>query len=552
MSVMRSGLEIHGWMARMAQAARRLDASARLWLRWVDSRTRAYLESRVSPGTWRPIFQALALVVAATSLGEAVRVFFSPTNVAMIYLLAVVVAAVSFGRGAAVLVSLAGVVCFDFFFVQPTFSFAVRNTESIFTFIALALVGLVISYMVSRITEQAATARYREVETGTLYALGRDLTAVDGLQPLTEMVVRHAERSLGKRVGILLADQGRVSALKLAAGSPGLVLEPADEAAAASAFHSGTPAGRGTPAWPLAQGYYLPLHTSNGVIGVLRLDLEAPDQHPGVLRRSYVEAFASVAALAIERSQLADTARQARLLQETDRLQTALLNSISHDLRTPLVSITGALSSLQDEHIPLDETAQRTLVEGALAEADRLNRLVGNLLDMSRIEAGAMRVRKQLVSIQEVVGAALEQMDNQLSDASLTVNIPADLPLVPMDPVLIGQVLVNIFDNAVKYSPPGAPIDVRALRTGACLELSIADRGIGIPSRELPKVFDKFYRVQHPGKIAGTGLGLSICKGIVESHGGRIKAANRPGGGTVITMELPLQPEQCAPDKLQP
>jgi two-component system sensor histidine kinase KdpD len=261
----------------------------------------------------------------------------------------------------------------------------------------------------------------------------------------------------------------------------------------------------------------------------------SPDQ------RRLLEAFASQAALAIERAHLAEQARETQISRETEKLQTALLNSISHDLRTPLVSITGALSSLREEEIALDEAARRSLLDMAGEEADRLNRLVGNLLNMTRLEAGAMRLTIQPADVQDVIGSALEQVSDRLGDRVMAIDTSSDLPLVPMDFVLMVQVLVNLLDNALKYSPPDSPIEVRAQCSGAYLQIEVADRGVGIPREDLKRVFDKFYRVHRPEQISGTGLGLSICKGIVDAHGGFIGAENRPVGGTVITVALPLE-----------
>jgi two-component system sensor histidine kinase KdpD len=275
-----------------------------------------------------------------------------------------------------------------------------------------------------------------------------------------------------------------------------------------------------------------------GVLGIKAPEKEGPltpDQ------RHLLEAFASQAALAIERAQLAEQAQHARLLQETEKLQTALLNMISHDLRTPLVSIIGALSGLQEKDVELDEATRSGLVENARTEAERLNRLVGNLLSMTRIEAGALRVTLELTDIQDVIGVALEQVRDRLPDSRVVVQVPDDLPLVSVDFVLIVQVLVNLLDNAIRYSAADASIEIAAHLAGTFLEIEVRDRGMGIPRQDLRRVFDKFYRVQRPESVSGTGLGLAICKGIVEAHGGFIAAENRPGGGTIFTFALPLQ-----------
>jgi two-component system sensor histidine kinase KdpD len=231
-------------------------------------------------------------------------------------------------------------------------------------------------------------------------------------------------------------------------------------------------------------------------------------------------------------------------LQATEKLQTALLNSISHDLRTPLVSITGALSSLRESTLILDQEARSSLLETAYEEAERLNRLVSNLLNMTRLEAGAIHLRREPCDIQDAIGAALEQLEERLAKRQVKVNLPPDLSLVAMDFTLFGQALVNLLDNADKYSPADTPIEVNVSQTSDTVIIEVRDRGIGIPPEDLERVFDKFYRVQRPESVSGTGLGLSICKGIVEAHDGTIQASNRPGGGTIITINLPREETQ--------
>ena len=253
-----------------------------------------------------------------------------------------------------------------------------------------------------------------------------------------------------------------------------------------------------------------------------------------------LEAYSDLAALAIESLQMGAEARNARVLRDTEKLQAALFNSVSHDLRTPLVSIIGVLSSLQEEGMHLDEAAKRNLVQVAREEADRLNHLITNLLDVSRVEAGVIRISPQPADVQDMVGTALEQLGSRINSRSLKINLPDKLPFVSVDFGLIVQTLVNILDNALKYSPPDTPIDISAGQKGEEIYIEIADRGVGIPPQDLLKVFDKFYRVQSPDNVQGTGLGLSICKGIVEAHGGRIAAENRPGGGTIIRLFLPV------------
>lgn len=487
---------------------------------------------------WRRYLQSTLLVAAATLLGAPVSAIISPVNIVMLYLVVVVVAAVTLGRGPSILASLLSVIAFDFFFVPPHLTLGVSDTEYILTFIGLFVVGLVISSLAAQAREQANAARDREGQTAKLYELSRDLAALSGLDGILQALLRHIQGTFGREGVILLPQEGH---LEPTTTGGGLKLDENELAVADWVFRHGEPAGRNTDTLTAARLRYLPLKTARGVLGVLGiLGPSDPERQLPREQLRLMEAFTSQAAVAIERAQLAEEAQHAHVLQATEQLQAALLNSISHDLRTPLVSITGALTSLEADSARLDEPTRRSLIENALEESGRLNRLVGNLLDMTRLESGAIRIRRESVEVQDVIGSALAQLDDRLGKRHVLVTIPDDLPLVPLDFVLTIQVLVNVLDNAIKYSPPDAPIEVRARLAGGHLEIEVADRGVGIPREDLARVFDKFYRVQRPGSVSGTGLGLSICKGIVEAHGGFIGAENREGGGTVITLGIPF------------
>jgi two-component system sensor histidine kinase KdpD len=487
---------------------------------------------------------SLLLVVMATALGFLIGGRIEPTNLVMLYLLTVVVAAIYLGRGPAVLASLLGVLAFDFLFVQPYFTFAVSDTQYIITFIALFLVGIVISQLTARAREQADAAQQREAETAELYALSRDLAVAGDLDSILRVLVQHVEQTFGRNTVVLLPENNRLIPRVV---SSELKLDEDELAVADWVFRHGDPAGRHTNTLPAAQLRYLPLRTARGIVGVLGVQGPQPSaQHLTPQQRRLMETFASQAALAIERVQLTEQARQAQLLQATEKLQTALLNSISHDLRTPLVSITGALTSLDEQS--LDEKYRKSLIVTAREEADRLNRLVGNLLSMTRIESGAIKLRLEPGDIQDMIGTALDQLGKRVAKRKVLVEVPDDFPLVAMDFSLMVQVLVNVLDNAIKYSPDYCAIEVSAelvAETSSVARIKIADRGEGIPPEDLTRIFDKFYRVQRPESVSGTGLGLSISKGIVEAHGGRIFASNREGGGTILTVELPLSGNQA-------
>jgi two-component system sensor histidine kinase KdpD len=414
----------------------------------------------------------------------------------------------------------------------------VSDTQYIVTFIMLFMVSIIISSLTARGREQAEAAVRRESQTSALYNLGRDLASATDLKNVAEVIVTNISQAFGREVVIFLSENGR---LRPFAHSPDYQPDENELAVAAWAFVHDQPAGRGTDTLPAASIRCLPLKTSNGLVGVLGIHPKEAGSFLTPEQRQTLAAFANQAALAIERASLAEQARQAELLKATEKLQTALLNSISHDLRTPLVSITGALTSLDEQSEMLDDENRRSLIVTAREEADRLNRLVGNLLSMTRIESGAIKLHSEPGDIEDVLGTALEQLGKRLGGHHVKVNIPADFPLVPMDFTLMVQVVVNVLDNAVKYSPEKSLIEISTNLADKNARIQITDRGVGIPTDDLPRVFDKFYRVQRPESVSGTGLGLSICKGIVEAHHGNIYASARENGGTVITIELPLK-----------
>lgn len=475
----------------------------------------------------------ILLTLVTTAIGFAIELDISPTNLVMLYLLDVVIAAVYLGRGPAILVSILGVAAFDFFFIPPTMTLSIADTEYIITFIGLFLVGTVISALTARAREQAEAAQQREADTAVLYALSRDLAAADGLESVLQAIRQH-----------LIPDFGREGIIYLAEGDSlrphGGPTQTPDLEIATWVWKHGEPAGRGTNAFPDAETRCLPLKTSQRTIGVLSLQPLEPEIQPTPDQRRLLEAFSNQAAQALERVSLAEQTRQMKLLQAAEKLQNALLNSISHDLRTPLVSITGTLTTLEAQSDLLDPASRQSLVETAREEADRLNRLVGNLLDMTRLEAGALKAKRDPSDIQDVIGASVGQLEARLIGRNLKIAIPDSLPLVALDFVLIVHVINNLLDNALKYSPAGSPLELRAQIVKNEIHISVTDHGLGIPEGDLERVFDKFYRVQRPEQVTGTGLGLAICKGIIEAHGGRIWAANHAGGGTIITIALPV------------
>ncbi|MBK5275978.1 MAG: sensor histidine kinase KdpD [Desulfuromonadales bacterium] len=486
----------------------------------------------------RAYMASIVLVLAATLLCELLRPFLAPTNMVMFYLLAVVVASLRLSRKPAIATALFGVLAFDFFFVPPRMTFVVADTQYLMTFLGLFVVGIVISTLVARSRERAEVMRAREVHTASLYYLSRDLAASVDTDAVLKAVVSNVEEALSAKVVILLPDGER---LDIQATSEGLLLDIKEQAVADWAFRNSHPAGRATDTLVSADLIYLPLQTPSSVLGVMGVKLVSEHAYHAQENRRLLDAFATQAAMAMERIHFSRQAEQAQILQARENLERALLNSISHDLRSPLSTVTGVLTSLKDEGAHLGDSARRELLETACSEAERLNRFVGNLLDMTRIEAGAVRLNSEPCDVQDLIGCALAALETRLGNREVSFKMLPVMPLVPMDLVLMTQVLVNLLENSLKYSPSGSLIEVVASTEAAWLQLEVADRGPGVPEHDLKRVFDKFYRIPVPEGAGGTGLGLSICKGIVEAHGGRISAENRTGGGLSIVIRLPLE-----------
>jgi two-component system sensor histidine kinase KdpD len=343
---------------------------------------------------------------------------------------------------------------------------------------------------------------------------------------------------------ILLPDADK---LTLQAASPDIHADENELAVADWCYRNGEPAGRGTETLPAAEIWFQPLKTARGTVGVLGVRPSGSENQLLTEQRVLMVAFSNLAALAIERAAFAEKAAQSEVLRSTEKLQAALLNSISHELRTPLASITGVLTSLGESEQTsesgerLDLSTRIELIDSATHQAERLNRLVENLLNMTRLESGAFRLNLQPLDLQDVINTVLSQKPAFGKEHTVDLQIPLDLPLVQGDPLLIAQVVSNLLDNAFKYSPPGSRVMVSANALADSVEIAVIDQGTGVDPEDLERIFDKFYRIQSRAQITGTGLGLSICRGIIEAHGGRIWARNNPQGGLSILFSLPAR-----------
>jgi len=487
--------------------------------------------------SWRGVSTSLAVVGFITVVGVWIEPVVRGPNLAIFYMLAVVFSALRWGRWAVVISAISSALLFDYLFVPPYRSFVVGDVWYLITLIGLLAVGLIVSTLMVATREETRAARQREACTAALYSFTKSLASRNELDQILDTVARHFVQVFRQPIGAWLPG---AEGLAVRFRSAGLVFDECENQIVSWVFENGQEAGRGTRKFSSSAIRYRPLTTGEGTVGVIGFQAAAsrellPDQ------RELLGIFMNQTAAAITRADFAKRAKRAEVLQETDKLQKALLNSVSHNLRTPLASVLGVLNTILEDRALLDEPTQQSLLKTAQDEAKRLDWLVQNLLDMTRLEGGAIRVKTEPCDVHDVVAAALHQLGDAAHNRALSVAIAPQLPLVPMDNVLIVQVLVNMLDNALKYSPTEAPINIEARLDAGQLEIRVLDRGRGIPEQELERVFDKFYRVGVPGAPKGAGLGLSICKGFVEAHHGRILAKRRTQGGTEVAFFLPLE-----------
>ena len=440
------------------------------------------------------------------------------------------------------MVSILSVLLFDYFLIPPYLSFTVSDFQYIFTFIGLLIVGLVISTLASKTRHQAIKAQEKEAQITILYRLSKDLAVSDSLENALHTIRMNVGQIFNCHTAIFLPAG---SGIELSSFDSEFPTEEHERAIATWVFKNEKEAGWSTDILPDAKAYYLPLKTSQGAFGVLGVFFKEGKEGLDPRENSLLSALASQAAVAIQRIKLFEISRQMELIRETEKLQAALLNSISHDLRTPLVSITGALSSLLEDSSSLDSEMRKELLKTAYEESGSLNRLVGNLLDMTRVEAGTLKINAKLCDLRDVVGTSLQALKDKIEKRDVRINIPQNMPELPMDFTLIMRVFVNLVDNAVKYSNQDTPIEITAKLMDNEVKIEVKDKGFGIPEEDITRIFDKFYRAVKPRQITGTGLGLSICKGIAEAHGGRIFAENNPDKGATLTVILPLETKKA-------
>lgn len=486
--------------------------------------------------------RALLTVAACTLIGWPMSdVGFAEANLAMVFLLGIVYVAARCGRGPGILASIFSVIVLDFVYVPVRMSFRPTDVQYLVTVAVMLLIALLISSLTSRVREQREAAQRGEQRMESLYRLSCDLSGLAGAENLALAAAKQVGDGFGCEATVFLRtqdDELEGVSSRTAAGP----LAPLDLSIARRVLQEPMDSNGRLNIVPANDALFLPLSGTEGPIGVLALSPIQPQQLLAAEERPLLTMIANQIGVALERDQLAVRAQQALVEAETERLRNSLLNSVSHDLRTPLAVITGASSALLKSDGRYDPETRHELYQTIFDDSNRLTHLVDNLLHMTRIESGTITVRKQLTPLDDVIGSAVRRAGDIRSTHVVTTVLPETLPLVPIDPVLIEQVLINLLENAARYVPSGSPIEISAHEDAGDVAIEVADRGLGLTPGDEERVFQKFFRGRgSEDGHHGAGLGLTICRAIVEAHGGRIVAENRPGGGALFRFILPLE-----------
>lgn len=483
---------------------------------------------------------ATMAVVASGAIAMLVNRLFPVESLSLFFLVGVLAVASRFGLWPSIYASVLAFLGYNFFLTEPYYTFEVAHRNVVLTLFLFLLVAVVTGNLAARLRDQARAQRAIARRTANLFDFSRKVASVASLDDVVWAAVTHVASTMQCSAMILMPDAA--SRLAIVGGMPPEDhLEPRDRGAAEWAWDKREPAGWSSQTLPSASWLFLPMKSADRIHGLLGVQF-GTRQYITTEERRLLDSLVDQVGLAIERTKLASDMEQTRLLAETESLRAALLSSVSHDLRTPLVSIIGAATSLIDADEALGASGRRSMAETIRDEGERLNRYVQNLLDMTRLGYGALKVARQPVDLREVVGRALRRLDRDLAGHRIIRHLPASLSEVSGDAVLLEQVVTNILDNAAKYAPPGSQVTLSAKETGSEVTLTVSDEGPGIPEPDRAHVFDMFFRVRAgDGQPGGTGLGLAIAKGIVDAHGGliRAEAVTRNGGGTRIILTLP-------------
>lgn len=483
---------------------------------------------------WGAYGWALALVVFATLAGRAVYGRLDEANLILIYTLAMLPVALRGDSGAAIAGAVMSVAAFDFFLVPPFYTFAVSDTQYLLTFVVMGLVGGSLSMVTARLAAEISAARQRERRARALYALSGSLLATRSPDDVLAAGARVLGAELGLEVGAWLRDaDGEPHAVTRAT----MTLSSSEWQVLRWCVRQGAYAGPGTGVLTGLAHMFMPVRTGRDVHGALGILRTNEDHGRDAEIRAMLETGANQIALAIEEARAREAAAAARTQAESEQLRNELLSAVSHDLRTPLTGIVGAASALATDADALPGPVRQELAQGIVEEGERLTRLIANLLQATRLTAGAPRLNRTWCSLEELITPPLERLQSALGERPVTLELP-ELPLLHVDAVLLEQVFINLIENAIKHAPGTAPIHVSAAREGDRLVVTVADRGPGLPSGSEEQIFEKFRSY----RAGDAGLGLAICRGVVRAHGGEIRASNRPRGGAEFRFWLPLTP----------
>ncbi len=477
-------------------------------------------------------------MAGATIVAVALRPYLAPVNLAMIYVLGVVYVSARGSLATAAATALGSVAAFDFFCVPPYLTFAVTDSEYLLTFAGMLAVAVVISTQTARIRKHTEAVAAREARAETLYRLSEALASETRVFEVARTAAALAGEALSAQVVIFLREGESISFRRRT--SDHLPVPNSEESIADWVFRHGKKAGRGVDDLLNATALYVPLRGTLNVVGVMAVVPTGAGLVDVKERDVLIDLFASHIALAMERTASQNAAEQSRIQMETEQMRSSLLSAVSHDLLTPLASITGAASTVRRQGEKISPEIRGELLDSISEEAERLSRLVRNLLDMTRFESGAMELRREAHPLEEIVGTALRRLDTLLKGRAVVVELPETLSLIYGDDVLLGQVFVNLLENALKYTPAGSGIEITARETEGMMEVSVRDHGPGLVADQGKHLFEKFYRGR-TGGAGGAGLGLAISKAVVEAHGGRIEAFNHPEGGAVFRFTFPTR-----------
>lgn len=510
---------------------------------------------------WTAHAGASAIVAFATLAGLLIASPPDLSEVVMIYVLGVLAAAWRFGRGPSVMASILSALAFNFFFAEPRYSLLIGDPGDIITLLVLLATGLLVGSLASRLRDQAEVSRQRERRTALLYSMSRGLAGAADRWQIGKIAAKHLGDTFDADVavlGLFDADASRVETLATQ-GLPDW-LDDRERGVARWAFDHGQAAGLGTTTLPGTVGRHVPLATAGGKFGALALRPHVAASFASTPQLQLLETFADQVASALERVMLRDAQMRAEVNAERERLRSALLSSVSHDLRTPLATIAGSASALLAAASTIDASVRRELTQGIVDESQRLNDLIGNLMFATRLESG-IELRRDWTTVEEIVGTGLVRHREALSHRPFKVSIPADLPLVKADAVLLSQVVHNLVDNALRHTSDNVPIDISAWKTDQTVIVRISDEGTGLAPDEYGKVFERLYRGRgaHDGQRGGMGLGLTIAEGIAKAHGGRIWVEPNQPHGAAFCFALPVEfpqpeipPEEPKSDDMPP